>query len=218
LSLALLYGSSVAPQLPTNHWSNYQRRKAMKEKNKKNDDLSKQRDSNPDPITGAPGSHPVGTGLGAAAGGAGGMAAGAAAGAAIGASTTGPTAPIGAAIGAVVGAVGGGLAGKGIAEKIDPTAEDAYWREHYQDRPYVRSGSSYDDYQPAYRYGVEARQQHPDKSWDDVRDELRSGWNHRRGESSLNWDDAEQACCDAWEHCGQRGSSSSSQSQQPPAV
>ena len=27
------------------------------------------RDANPDPITGAPGAHPVGTGLGAAAGG-----------------------------------------------------------------------------------------------------------------------------------------------------
>src|SRR5215213_11818884 len=69
-------------------------------------------DENRDPITGAPGSHPVGTGVGAAGGGA----AGAAVGAAIGAGMSGPAAPVGAAIGAVVGAVAGGLAGKGAAE------------------------------------------------------------------------------------------------------
>mgnify|MGYP003391712891 CR=1 FL=1 len=30
---------------------------------------------------------------------------------------------------AAVGAIVGGLAGKGVAEMVDPTAEDAYWRE-----------------------------------------------------------------------------------------
>lgn len=70
-----------------------------------------------DPISGASGAHPVGTGLGAAAGGA---AAGAAVGAVAG--------PVGALIGVTVGAVVGGLAGKGVAELMDPTAEGAYWR------------------------------------------------------------------------------------------
>jgi len=31
-----------------------------------------------------------------------------------------------------VGAVVGGLAGKGVAEMIDPTAEEAYWRKEPQ--------------------------------------------------------------------------------------
>src|SRR5215218_8814958 len=88
---------------------------------------------NRDPITGAPGAHPVGTGLGAAAGG---MAAGAAAGSVAG--------PAGTVAGAVVGAVAGGLAGKGIAEKIDPTLEDAYWREQYTSRPYYSKEYNYD--------------------------------------------------------------------------
>ena len=65
---------------------------------------------NRDPITGAPGAHPVGTGVGAAAGG---IAAGAAAGSVAG--------PVGTVVGAAVGAVAGGLAGKGVAEKVDPT-------------------------------------------------------------------------------------------------
>lgn len=70
--------------------------------------------ANRDPITGEPGSHPVGTGVGAAAGG---VAAGAAVGTVAG--------PVGTAVGAVVGAVAGGLAGKGVAEKVDPTLPDA---------------------------------------------------------------------------------------------
>src|SRR5688500_16773609 len=102
------------------------------------DRTPKDRDANRDPITGAPGSHPAGTGLGAAAGG---MAAGAAAGTVAG--------PVGTALGAAVGAVAGGLAGKGIAEKIDPTVEDAYWRDNHRNEPYYQSGFSYDEYRPA---------------------------------------------------------------------
>src|SRR3954462_11343173 len=90
-------------------------------------------DRNPDPITGAPGSHPVGTGIGAAGAGA--------AGAAIG-SIAGPGGP---ATGAVVGAVAGGLAGKGVAEAVDPTTEDTYWRDNYTSRNYVRKGAAYDE-------------------------------------------------------------------------
>jgi hypothetical protein len=96
---------------------------------------------NPDPLTGEPGAHPVGTGIGAAAGGATGAAVGSAAG------------PVGTAVGAVVGAVVGGLAGKGVAEAIDPTAEDAYWREHHDYQPYAADDRTYDDYAPAYRAG-----------------------------------------------------------------
>src|SRR5215210_7591519 len=109
-------------------------------------------DANRDPITGAPGSHPVGTGVGAAAGGA--------AGAAIGSVVPGVGTAVGGAVGAVVGAVAGGLAGKGVAEAIDPTTEDAYWRENYRNRPYVQPGTTYDEYAPAYRYGWEARTRH----------------------------------------------------------
>src|SRR5678815_624399 len=78
------------------------------------------KDANRDPISVAPGAHPVGTGLGAAAGG---MAAGAAAGTVAG--------PVGTIAGAAIGAVVGGLAGKGVAEMFVPTAEEAYWAQNY---------------------------------------------------------------------------------------
>ena len=143
---------------------------------------------NRDPITGAPGAHPVGTGLGAAAGG---MATGAAVGTVAG--------PVGTAIGAAVGAVVGGLAGKGIAETIDPTIEEAYWRENYTSRPYVKAGSTYDDYGPAYAYGVENYPKYRGKTFDQVEPDLSRDWQRAKGKSSLTWENAKHATRDSWQ-------------------
>jgi len=144
-------------------------------------------DANRDPITGAAGSHPVGTGVGALLGGA-----------AAGAATGTVAGPVGTVVGAAVGAVIGGLAGKGIAESVDPSREDAYWRDNYSSRPYVDAGSSYDDFGPAYAYGVNSYGTHAGRDWDDVEPELSNRWNVMRGESSLDWDRAKHATKDAW--------------------
>ena len=144
-------------------------------------------DANRDPITAEPGSHPIGTGVGAALGGA---AAGAAAGTVVG--------PVGTIIGAAVGAVVGGLAGKGVAEMVDPTAEEAYWRENYVSRPYAKNGS-YDDYGPAYGYGVNARSKYPGRNFTDIEPDLSRDWNASRGKSKLDWNGARVASRDAWD-------------------
>jgi hypothetical protein len=155
------------------------------------DDKNTVKDRNEDPITGAPGAHPIGVGVGTAAGGAAaGMAAGAAAG------------PVGLVVGAVAGGVVGGLVGKGVAEAIDPTAEDQYWSVNYRNRPYVDANRSYDDYRPAYRYGVESFGRHGGGTWDDAEPELQSGWDAARGECSLTWDQARPAARDAWDRLG----------------
>src|SRR5437764_15202417 len=112
----------------------------------RNTDETKDRDANPDPITGAPGSHPVATGVGAAAAGA--------AGAAIGSVVPGVGTAIGGVVGAVVGAVGGGLAGKAVGEAVDPTGTDDYWRENYKTRDYVKADADYNEYRPAYQCGA----------------------------------------------------------------
>jgi hypothetical protein len=140
-------------------------------------------------------SRPVATGVGAVVGGAaGGIAGGAAAGAAVG----GISGPVGAAVGAVVGAVAGAMAGKGIANAVDPVAEDAYWRDHYSERPYA-SGSDFEDYRPAYGYGVDAYTRYPGRTFDEVEQELERDWNSRRGSSSLEWERAKHATRDAWQ-------------------
>lgn len=149
-------------------------------------------DTNPDAITGAPGSHPIGTGVGAAGGGA--------AGAAIGAAVSGPAAPIGAVVGAVVGAVAGGLAGKGAAEAVNPTAEDEYWRGNFSSRPYA-ANAQYDDYRPAYEYGWSNYTTDRDRGrrFDDVEPDLSRNWDKAKGQSNLKWEQAKHATRDAWE-------------------
>jgi hypothetical protein len=147
----------------------------------------KEFDANRDPITGAPGSHPVGTGIGAAAAGTAGAFIGSMAG------------PVGTAIGAVVGAVAGGLAGKGVAEAIDPTAEDAYWREEYRNRPYYDATHDYDtDYGPAYTYGYTSYDKHRGRKYEEVESDLESGWDKAKGKSRLGWEKAKHATRDAW--------------------
>jgi hypothetical protein len=155
-------------------------------------------DANPDPITKAPGAHPIGTGIGAAAGGAAGVGGAIAAGAAMG--TLGG--PVGTAVGAVVGAVAGGLIGKGIAESVNPSVEHEYWRNNYASRPYATPGSTYDEYGPAYQYGWESRGHHADKNFDEVEGSLGSNWESAKGKSKLNWDQAKPAARDAWERIG----------------
>ena len=141
-----------------------------------------------DPLSGEVGMHPIGVGLGAAAAG---MAAGAAV-----ASVAGP---VGTIIGAAVGAIAGGLAGKGVAEAIDPTAEDAYWRANYASRAYATPRDSYDDWGPAYAYGVAHYNRNAGRSFDDVESELERGWDEARGKSSMEWTRARLAAQDAWE-------------------
>ena len=150
-------------------------------------------DENRDPITGAPGAHPVGTGLGAAAGGA---AAGAAAGSVAG--------PIGTAAGIVAGAVVGGLAGKGIAERVNPTVEHEYWRENYRNEPYYKEGRSFEDYEGAYRTGYEGYARYGDRTWDEVKADLQRDYEQNCSTSELTWDEASPATRAAWERLGRR--------------
>jgi uncharacterized protein (TIGR02284 family) len=148
-----------------------------------------ERDLNRDPLTDEPGAHPVGTGLGAT----GGAIAGAAAGSMGG--------PIGAAVGGVVGAVVGGLAGRAAGEAVNPTAEEAFWKENYTREPYYEAGRTFDDYGPAYRLGVTGRRPE-DSDWTAVEPRLAGEWESNRGNSTLNWQQARPASQAAWERVG----------------
>jgi hypothetical protein len=138
-------------------------------------------DANRDPITGAPGSHPIGTGIGAAAGG-----------------------PVGTLVGAAVGAISGGLAGKGVGEMVDPTVEDAYWRGTYKKEPYYTEGYAYDDYySPAYRAGYEGRVKYHGRSFDEVESDLQSDYARYRG-NDMNWEEVRPATRAAWDRVDRR--------------
>ncbi|WP_076998677.1 hypothetical protein [Variovorax sp. KK3] len=140
---------------------------------------------NRDPITNEPGAHPVGTGLGAAGGAIAGAAAGALAG------------PAGMVAGLLTGAVVGAMGGKAAAENVNPTMEDAYWRENYSKEAYYDAGRPYDDYGPAYELGWSVRAQR-DADFTAVEPALAAEWEARRGTSSLAWPEARPATEAAW--------------------
>ncbi|HEY2346646.1 MAG TPA: hypothetical protein VGH80_12345 [Xanthomonadaceae bacterium] len=146
---------------------------------------------NRDPMTGAPESHPVGTGVGTAGGAIAGAAAGALAG------------PAGALVGGVVGAVAGAAAGHDVGETINPTVEEKYWKSVYGKQPYYNDKYSYDDYSPAYRAGYEGRNEYGDLSWDRAEPKLASRWEKLRGKSRLKWNEARLATRAAWERASQ---------------
>lgn len=157
--------------------------------------MAEDKDLNRDPITDEPGSHPIGTGVGAT----GGAVAGAAAG------TIGG--PVGSVVGGLIGAVVGGLAGKAAAEAINPTAEEAHWRDNYTREPYYEQGRSFDDYGPAYMHGVHGRIRH-EADWDTAEPRLASEWDNARAGSGLNWEQARPASRAAWDRVDlQRGGS-----------
>ena len=134
-----------------------------------------------DPITGEPGAHPVGTGVGAAGAGAVGAAIGAVAG------------PVGVVAGTAIGAVVGGLAGKSVAEQIDPTNEDGYWQQHHAKQVYGNHGS-YDRYKMAYRTGYEGVGRHGiEKSYFDVEDDLKSAYEKSKEAGGVTWEHAKHA-------------------------
>lgn len=147
--------------------------------------------ANRDPLSDAPGAHPVGTGIGAAGGAVTGAAFGAMGG------------PIGAAVGGVAGAVVGGLAGKGAAEAVNPTVEDAYWRDAYLDEPYYVAGRSYEEYRPAYELGWNAAGR-SDADFDAFESEWERQWTTNRGASHLEWDQARPAARAAWDRAARR--------------
>lgn len=148
------------------------------------------RDANRDPITGTPGAHPVGTGIGATGGGA--------AGAAIGTAVGGP---VGAAVGLAAGAIVGGLAGKGAGEAVNPTVEDTYWREQHAREPYYDRNYSYEDYGPAYSTGYMGYSQYgvAGKTYEQAEPDLRRDWERSRGKSRLDWERAKYPSRAAWE-------------------
>ncbi len=154
-----------------------------------NEEISKEPlDTNPDPITGEPGAHPVSTGVGAAAAGAAGAAIGAVAG------------PVGIIAGAVIGAVAGGYGGHAVGEAVDPSAEDAYWRENHSKQAYAMPSESFDAFAPAYRTGYEGYAQHgaTAKSFDEAEEHLRA--HYAKSNPGLPWERVREASRLAWNH------------------
>lgn len=149
--------------------------------------IANEEDLNLDPLTGATGAHPLGTGAGAASG--------AVAGAALGMAVGGP---LTAAVGAAVGAVAGGLAGKQAAEAFNPTAEEQFWRETYVREPYYVKGRAYEYYAPGFRAGWNGRVRHDASTFTEAEPRLMSEYDRSKSELDPDWSEMRPAAHAAW--------------------
>lgn len=79
--------------------------------------------------------------------------------------------------------------------------QDDYYRNHWSSN-YASTGSSYDDYAPAYRYGTEMHRnsRFQNRRWDEVEPELRSDWDTRYGSSGgSTWEKMKAAVRHGWD-------------------
>ena len=90
-------------------------------------------------------------------------------------------------------------AGNEVPGSFDANAEENYWRQNYSSRPYVTDGVSFNEYRPAYRYGIDAHRRYQGQSFEQVEPELMSEWDRFKGTSSLTWDGARHAARDSWQ-------------------
>ncbi len=90
------------------------------------------------------------------------------------------------------------MAGKAIAERYDPTVEDAYWRDQHTKESYYNRDYSYDDYSPAYRLGGESRSKYSGRDYGSVESDLGHDWDKVKGKSRMTWEEAKSATRAGW--------------------
>ncbi|MDN4053918.1 YsnF/AvaK domain-containing protein [Massilia sp. YIM B02763] len=89
-------------------------------------------------------------------------------------------------------------------DKITPDMDDDddYYRNHWSNT-YGTSGDTYNDYQPAYRYGNEMRRnpKYTGRNWTDVESDLRTDWDTRYGKAGepSTWEKMKSAVRHGWD-------------------
>lgn len=131
--------------------------------------------------------HILGAGSAAVAGGA--------AGAMIGAVVAGPA---GLAVGAVAGGALGAVLGNRAAEASDRREDLGHFQQIYREMPYFIDSMTWDDYAPAYRYGLATFRTLGAQPFADAATELEQGWGRARDISRLTWLQARPAVEHAW--------------------
>jgi hypothetical protein len=100
----------------------------------------------------------------------------------------------------VIGSVVGGLAGKDVAEQVNPTFEETDWQETYTSGSYIDHDRTYEDYRPAYKTGYEGydRYGHSGRTYSEVETDLQRDYQTNQT-GNLPWEQAKHAVKDAWD-------------------
>ena len=73
-----------------------------------------------------------------------------------------------------------------------------HWQKNYMREPYYDARSSWEDFDPAYRYAYRSYEENPHARFEDLEERLEAGWDIAKGKSKLAWIDAKQAIQSAW--------------------
>jgi hypothetical protein len=101
-------------------------------------------------------------------------------------------------LGAVAGGALGAIAGQRLSEAIDPRGDLGHFQQVYRTTPYYVDGMTWDDYAPAYRYGLDTYTTHGGQPLEQAAAALAQDWPRMRGASRLSWDQAQAAVAHAW--------------------
>ena len=77
--------------------------------------------------------------------------------------------------------------------------QTGYWRDQFRYEPYIAEGERFQDYEAAYRTGIEGRAQYAGQRFDDVEGNLQRDWEQHRAGSKVGWNKASRACRAAWD-------------------
>ena len=82
---------------------------------------------------------------------------------------------------------------------LNTAAERDYWRGRFDKEGYYEAGSTFDDYEGAYRTGYEGRTRYADRDFQSVENDLKRDWEQAKGNTRLGWEKAKNAVRAAWD-------------------
>ncbi len=104
----------------------------------------------------------------------------------------------GIAAGAAAGAALGAVLGDRLAAKGGKREDLGHFQQIFHTMPYYVSDMRWDDYAPAYDYGIQTYRTRGGQPFEQVEEALGHGWDAAKGGSRLLWSEAQHAVAHAW--------------------
>lgn len=101
-------------------------------------------------------------------------------------------------LGAVAGGALGAVVGHRLSEAVDPRGDLGHFEQIYRTMPYYVDDMTWDDYAPAYRYGLDTYATRGGQPLEAAASMLAQDWSRARGVSRLSWEQAQPAVAHAW--------------------
>lgn len=102
-------------------------------------------------------------------------------------------------VGAAAGAALGAVLGDRLSERHDKRDDLGHFQQIFHTMPYYVSDMRWEDYAPAYDYGIRTYRTRGGQPFAQVQDGLGREWDAVKGNSRLLWSEARPAAAHAWQ-------------------